>query len=75
MNMIYEEFLKRVGLKIKYYRMLKNITQNILAESLSVEESYMSDIENGKRNITMKTLYNIASALNIDCVKLFDFND
>lgn len=73
--MTFEEYLKRTGLRIKYYRMLRNLTQSVIAENLGVEESYVSQIENGKRNITMKTLYNIASALNVEPVKLFDFED
>ncbi len=73
--MTFEEYLKRTGLRIKYYRMLRNLTQAAIAENLGVEESYVSQIENGKRNITMKTLYNIASALNVEPVKLFDFED
>lgn len=73
--MQYEEFIKRLGLKIKYYRSLKSITQIRLAEKLGMDEYYISNIENGKVNLTMKTLYKIIDILQIDSSKLFDFSD
>ena len=54
--MLYEEYLRRLGLKIKYYRNLKGLTQEQLADMLNVEENRISHFETGKRNITLKTL-------------------
>lgn len=73
--MVFDEFLTELGCKIKYFRNRKKITQAQLSEIVGVEEYYISDIETGKRNITLKTLYNIASALDVKPVKLFSFDD
>lgn len=71
----YEKFLKKLGNKIRYYRRDKDLSQAQVAEMLGKEETYMSDIERGKRNITMKTLYSIIAVLKINPSKLFDFSD
>lgn len=71
--MSYNELLKNFGFKLKIIRMKKNISQAELAELIGVHENYISDIECGKRNITMKTINKIANALEIDEIKFFDF--
>lgn len=73
--MTYDEFIKHIGLKIKYYRLLKNYSQAEISEKADIKESYISDIENGKRNITFKTFYKIAEILDIDYNKFFKLDD
>lgn len=48
------------------------MTQEELAEQLSVDSHYLSDIECGRRNITLKTVYRLAQALNINISELFN---
>ncbi len=71
----YEKFLKKLGNKIRYYRRDKDFSQAQVAEMLGKEETYLSEIERGKRNITLKTLYSIITVLKINPSKLFDFSD
>ncbi len=71
-SMTYEGFLNKFGVKLKYLRLLNNMTQEELAEQLSVDPHYLSDIECGRRNITLKTVYRIAQALNISVSELFN---
>lgn len=71
--MSYEELCLNLGLKIKFFRQQKRITQAILAEKLEMDVRYLSDIERGKKNITIKTLYRIASILDINPIELFVF--
>ena len=71
--MDYEEFLKNFGIRVKYLRLMKNMTQERLAEQLKVDTHYLSDIERGRRNISFKTMYKIFSALNIEPKVLFNF--
>ena len=73
--MLYEEFLKHIGLKIKYYRLLKNYSQAYISEKADIKESYISDIENGKRNITLKTFYKIAEILDVEYNKFFKIDE
>ena len=72
--MTYENLCKKFGIKLKYYRLIKKITQEQLAEKLNVDSHYISDIECGRRNITFKTLYKITKALDLDIHKLFIFD-
>ena len=69
------QFKKRIGLKIKYYRNLKDFTQAYLAEKVGCEENYISQIENGHKNISLKMIYRISAALNISASKIFDVED
>lgn len=61
---------KAIGRKIAYYRKLSYFTQAGLAESLAISESYMSQIECGKVEVSLKRLNQIAEALNIDIIIL-----
>lgn len=71
--MNYNELLKKFGVKLKYYRNMKNLTQEQLAEIIESDIRYLSNVECGKRNITFKTLAKLCEALDIDAVSLFDF--
>lgn len=64
-------FLKRVGRSIIIIRKSINLKQEDLAELCGVNQNYISDIENGKRNITMIKLFDIAEALNVDVEVIF----
>ncbi|HIS37507.1 TPA: helix-turn-helix transcriptional regulator [Candidatus Scatousia excrementigallinarum] len=71
--MSYEEISSKFGVKLKYLRLLKNMTQEELAEKLSVDPHYLSDIECGRRNITLKTICKISDALHVGIEQLFIF--
>ena len=73
--MDFNQFRKRIGLKIKYYRGLRDFTQAYVAEMISCDESYVSLIENGHTNISLPMIYKISNALNISASKLFDIED
>ena len=66
--------LKNLGLKLKYERLKKGLTQESLAEKVEVHEKYISLLETGKQNLTLKTLNRIANALEIDIYKLLIFD-
>ena len=55
--------LKAIGKKIKSIRLEKGIRQNEIAYRCNFDKSSYNSIEAGKRNITILTLYKIASAL------------
>lgn len=73
--MSFEEFLKKLGLRIKFLRMSKGLNQADLASMMSSFENNLSNIETGKKNISAKTIYKIAQALEVEPSKLFDFKD
>lgn len=65
-----KDFLEKIGFNIKIERTIKKLTQAKLAELIDVHEKYIGVIETGRQNITLKTLNRIATALNVDVVKL-----
>ena len=51
---------------IRAWREYKNMRINDLAKRVGISGSFLSQIENGKRNPTIETLKSIASALEIE---------
>ena len=59
--------IRRVIAKnVKKYRKLNNMTQEVLAETAEVSNTYIANIECGQTWISDKTLEKIASALHIE---------
>ena len=59
---------------IKYFRSLKNLTQEKLSEISGISKDYLSEIERGKKTPSIKRLIKIAEALDIDVYKFFILN-
>ena len=70
-----EEFLKEFGLRVKFYRIIKGLTQAQFGEFVEISEHRISQIENGKCNLTLKTVNKLSDALGVVSAKLFDFSD
>ena len=69
-----DEIKKQFGKKVKYYRELRGITQEALAEKIGVNINSMSYIERGINFIKAGTLDNICKALEVTPKELFDFD-
>lgn len=54
-----------VGNTIKQIRKQKKLTQQELADELKISRSYLSDIENGNKNPSIKTIQTLADKLNV----------
>lgn len=52
---------KDLGITIKALRAEKGISQEKLALSTGIDRRYMSDIENGKRNISLEIIEKLAA--------------
>lgn len=70
-----EEYIKSVGLRIKWHRNNLKLTQLDLAINSDMEENAIQRIEQGRTNPTVKTLIKIALALNIQMCQLFPYFD
>lgn len=57
------DLLKNIGIEIVRLRNQKKVSQERLALNANVDRRYMSDIENGRRNISVEMLSKIAKAL------------
>lgn len=56
---------KFLGKRIREERKRLNLTQEKLAESVDISDSYLGQIERGERNLTLDTLIRIANRLNV----------
>lgn len=65
---------KRLGLKISYYRKVKGMTQEQLAEELGKSLSFIGAVEapNIDRTISLDTLFDISDVLEKPASKLLD---
>lgn len=58
--------------KIKYYRELKNLSQEELAKASNVSRTTISGLENGTIKVTTNTTMDkIANALGVSTIELF----
>ncbi len=63
--------LKRLGVQIRRLRENVGLSQEKLAEKASLHRTYVSGVERGLRNPSVKSLSKIASALRADIGELF----
>jgi transcriptional regulator with XRE-family HTH domain len=61
------------GEKVKAIRKSQNVSQEKLAELAELDRTYISDIENGKRNVSIETVFKIAKALEMPMISFFEF--
>ncbi len=54
-----------LGDKVRYAREQLGLTTQILAERAGVSQPYISEIENGNKNPSAKTIMKLAAALNV----------
>ena len=64
----------KLGESIAYYRRLRNLTQENLAERLDISRSHMSGIEVAKHRPSLDLIFRICRTLKIDEKTLFDFD-
>lgn len=63
---------KKIGLRIKELRGLKELSQEEVANTAEMGRSFMTHIESGKRNISVETLQRILTVLNVSFKEFFD---
>jgi len=63
--------LKQFGLKVRRYRLKKELSQEKLAELADLHRTYIAQIESGKRNVALKNIDKIARALGVSVKELF----
>lgn len=63
----YYDKYRSLGLKISYYRKLKGLTQEQLAEKIDKDTSFLGSVEapNINRTVSLDTLFDIAKALDV----------
>ena len=64
---------KSIGMRIKYLREKKNLTQDKLAEKTGLSIDYIGKIEVNINKPGLRALIKISNALNVHIKELFDF--
>lgn len=77
MKPIYEFEYLQLGLKIAYYRKLRGMTQEQLAEKIDRTPAFIGHVEapNISKAVSLDTLFDIASVLNVPVYKFLMFED
>lgn len=63
----------RFGQRVKEIRLKQNISQEELAFRCGLSKNYISDVERGTRNISLKSIEKIADGFAINIKELFEF--
>jgi len=66
--------LVQLGKRIQAIREKRGITQEQLEEKAGINAKYISAVECGQRNVTIKTLDKIAKGLDVELYELFLFS-
>ncbi|MDR0912321.1 MAG: XRE family transcriptional regulator [Methanobrevibacter sp.] len=61
-----KDIVKDIGHRIKELRELSDITTSEIAKSMGIDENIYTEYENGKKDIPISILYEIAQALKVD---------
>lgn len=65
--------LKSLGYHLRLIRQEKQLRQKTIAKMCEMDSGSYSNIENGKRNITILTLHKISKVLNVSISELMSF--
>ncbi len=65
-----DEFMKGLGRLILRRRKELGLSQTDLANKAGLHRTYISDVENGKRNFSFGTLYSLSSTLKVSMTQL-----
>lgn len=66
-----EEILNRFGYAVRRIRQDRHISQEQLADRCGLHRTYISDVELGKRNVSLENIEKMAHAFGITMAELF----
>jgi len=66
---------QKIGKRVKLLRKKAGLTQEKLSLKTGLSQTYLSGIENGTRNPSVKTLDKIARALHVKLIDITNFDD
>lgn len=65
-----KNILKQFGDRVRELRKAQGLSQEELAEKADLHFTYIGGVERGERNLSLKSIERIASALKIDIIEL-----
>ncbi|MGZ3867065.1 MAG: helix-turn-helix domain-containing protein [Bacteroidia bacterium] len=63
---------EKVGDRIRELRKELDISQEALAHKAEVDRTYITDVENGRRNVSVEILERIIKALEVSIMEFFN---
>lgn len=63
---------EKVGLRIRQLRKERELSQEALAYKAEVDRTYVTDVENGRRNVSVEILERLIKALGISVAEFFN---
>lgn len=66
-----KDLLFSFGQAVRKFRLSKGISQESFADMCDLHRTYISDVELGKRNVSLENIDRITKALNIRISELF----
>lgn len=66
---------EQVGKRIKELRIEQGLSQEEFAFRCSLDRTYITSLERGKRNISLENLDKISKAFNMSLSEFFNFNN
>ena len=67
-----QDVLIRFAVRLKQLRNEKNISQVALAEKIGIQSTYLSDLENAKKEACLRVIDLLATGLGISLSTLFE---
>ena len=64
------QVLQKFGKRLRAYRKSKDMSQEKLAELSGLHRTYISDIEQGNRNVSLININRLSEALNVSASEL-----
>lgn len=66
---------EKFGRKIKFLREQKEYSIEYLANIANIDRTYISDIEKGKRNVSLLIIEKLSKALEVNIQELFNYGE
>lgn len=71
-DLSYMDIKHKIGQRIRELRKELKISQEALAYKAEVDRTYVTDVENGRRNVSVEILERLIKALNVSFNNFFD---
>lgn len=64
--------LKKFGLRVRFFRLRLQLSQDELARKADLHRTYVGAVERGERNICLTNIFRLADALGVETKDLFE---
>lgn len=62
---------EKFGQRVKELRLAKNLSQERLANIAEIDRTYMTSLENGRRNVSLQNIEKVVYALGVSVPEFF----